>query len=170
MKRKTSQPTTRFWYSHASMFAEERYRFQPHYLNIPDVWELYERKETPLHADTFLATLAPLAGTSFLKYATEILGSLTERQLVVGARSERVSVRRVSSSTIDQLKGRFRGGLLHPNMGTLLFQTGSGSFSCLVRACPASSLPRACSHFSPSHRRGMSMPFSYSEVVTLYLR
>jgi hypothetical protein len=62
------------------MFSEERYRFQPHYVTISDVWEMYERKDTPLNADTILAILAPLAGTSFLKHATEILGSLTERQ------------------------------------------------------------------------------------------
>lgn len=62
------------------MFAEERYGFQPHYLTIPDVWELYERKDTSLTADTILATLTPLAGTSFLKHATEVIGSLTERQ------------------------------------------------------------------------------------------
>jgi hypothetical protein len=59
------------------MAEEERSSFQPRYVTISEVREMYRLKDTPLNADTILATLETLAGTSFLQHATEILRSLT---------------------------------------------------------------------------------------------
>ncbi|SRR6266571_1159513 len=47
------------------MSDEERSVFKPHYLTIPEVWELYRERDKPLSADTIVALLEPLAGTSF---------------------------------------------------------------------------------------------------------
>jgi hypothetical protein len=58
------------------MLEEEQSSFKPRYVTIAEVREMYQQKDTPLNADTILATLEPLAGTSFLKHATEILGTL----------------------------------------------------------------------------------------------
>jgi hypothetical protein len=55
------------------MAQEEQHVFQPRYLTIAEVWELYQQHDQPLNADTIRATLEPLAGTSFLTHATEIL-------------------------------------------------------------------------------------------------
>ncbi len=59
------------------MLEEEQSSFKPHYLTIPEIWEMYRQQDKPLNADTILATLEPLTGTSFLQHATEILRSLT---------------------------------------------------------------------------------------------
>lgn len=64
------------------MSGEQREGFQPRYLTIPEIWEMYREQDKPLNADTILSLLEPLAGTSFLQHATDILDSLTERQPV----------------------------------------------------------------------------------------
>jgi hypothetical protein len=55
------------------MFDEERPVFQPRYITIPEVWELYREQDKPLNADTILATLEPLAGTSFFQRLMQAL-------------------------------------------------------------------------------------------------
>jgi hypothetical protein len=55
------------------MFDEERPVFQPRSKTIPEVWELYREQDKPLNTDTILATLEPLAGTSFFKRLMQAL-------------------------------------------------------------------------------------------------
>jgi hypothetical protein len=47
--------------------------FRPSYLSIAEIQQMYQQRNRPLNADTILATLKPLAGTSFLRHATEVL-------------------------------------------------------------------------------------------------
>jgi hypothetical protein len=55
------------------MGEEERSSFHPCYLTIAEVRKMYQQKDTPLNADTILATLEPLAGTSFFKRLMQAL-------------------------------------------------------------------------------------------------
>src|SRR5438552_2734262 len=54
------------------MVEEEQTSFKPHYLTISEIRQMYRQQDTLLNADTILATLEPLTGTSFLQHATEI--------------------------------------------------------------------------------------------------
>src|SRR5260370_16390900 len=58
------------------MAEEERSSFKPHYLTISEVRQMYREKDTPLNADTILATLEPLAGTSFFKRMMQELAEI----------------------------------------------------------------------------------------------
>ena len=58
------------------MVEEEHTSFQPHYLTISEIRQMYREKDKPLNADTILATLAPLAGTSFFKRMMQELAEI----------------------------------------------------------------------------------------------
>src|SRR5712691_9940956 len=61
------------------MKSDEREPLKPRYLTIPELFEKYRREDRPLNREMILSTLMPLAGSSFLRRATEGLAErLTE--------------------------------------------------------------------------------------------